>query len=80
MTASVIVFGPTGQVGSVAARTAAEHGVKVWLAMRDTNKIIPGLTEDLERTGGFHGIQTKLRELKSVTQAVKISGAKSAFI
>ena len=78
--ASVIVFGPTGQVGSVAALTAAEHGAKVWLAMRDTNKAIPGLRKDLEEAGNFHRVQADLQKLETVSQAVKISGAKRAFI
>jgi len=77
---SVIVFGPTGQVGSVAARTAAELGAKVWLAMRDINKSIPGLTEDMEKSGDFHRIQADLQEPETVSQAVKTSGAKRAFI
>lgn len=77
---SVIIFGPTGQVGSAATLTAAEHGAKVWLAMRDTNKGIPGLTEDLEKAGDFHRIQADLQEPETVSQAVKTSGAKRAFI
>lgn len=78
--ASVIVFGPTGQVGSVAARTAAEYGANVWLAMRDTNKSIPGLSKDLEKSGGFYRIQADLQEPETVSQAVKTSSAKRAFI
>ncbi|KAF2128222.1 NAD(P)-binding protein [Dothidotthia symphoricarpi CBS 119687] len=77
---SVIIFGPTGQVGSVAARTAAELGAKVWLAMRDTKKSIPGLTQDIEKTGGFCRIKADLQEPETVSQAVKTSGAKRAFI
>lgn len=76
---SVIVFGPTGQVGSVAARTAAEHGAKAWLAMRDTNKSVLGLTKDL-KAGGIYRIQTDLQEPETLSQAVKTSGAKCAFI
>ena len=37
----VIVFGPTGNIGSVAAVTAQEKGAKVYLAMRDPKKTIP---------------------------------------
>ncbi|KAF2204042.1 NAD(P)-binding protein [Delitschia confertaspora ATCC 74209] len=77
---SVIVFGPTGQVGSVVARTAVEHGAKVWLAMRNTNKSIPGLTKDLEKAGGFYRIQADLQKPETVSQAVKTSGAQRAFI
>lgn len=78
--ASVIVFGPTGQIGSVAARTAAQHGAKVWLAMRDTKKAIPGLDKDLEQSGGFQRVQADLQAPESVGQAVKTAGARRAFI
>ncbi|CAI6095117.1 unnamed protein product [Clonostachys chloroleuca] len=78
--ASVLVFGPTGKVGSYAARTAAEHGAKVWLAMRDTTKTIPGLTGDAEKAGGFNRVQADLQKPETVSEAVKTSGAKRAFI
>jgi nucleoside-diphosphate-sugar epimerase len=78
--ASVIIFGPTGQVGSVAARTAAELGAKVWLAMRDTKKSIPGLSEDMEKSGNVQRVQADLQDPETVSQAVKTSGAKRAFI
>jgi NAD(P)-dependent dehydrogenase (short-subunit alcohol dehydrogenase family) len=77
---TVIIFGPTGQVGSVAAYTAAKHGAKVWLAMRDTNKSIPGLTDEVEKTGTFCRIQADLQKPETVSHAVKTSGAKRAFI
>ncbi|VUC26643.1 unnamed protein product [Clonostachys rosea] len=78
--ASVLVFGPTGKVGSYAARTAAEHGAKVWLAMRDTTKTITGLTEDAEKAGGYKRVQADLQKPETVSEAVKVSGAKRAFI
>ncbi|CAH0054957.1 unnamed protein product [Clonostachys solani] len=78
--ASVLVFGPTGKVGSYAARTAADQGAKVWLAMRDTTKAIPGLTEDAEKAGGFQRVQADLQKPETVSEAVKVSGAKRAFI
>lgn len=78
--AAVIVFGPTGQVGSAVSRTAAEKGAEVWLAMRDTNKTIPGLAEDVEKNGRVHRIQADLLDPESVTHAVKTSGAKRAFL
>lgn len=77
---SVIVFGPTGQVGSVAARTAAGLGATVWLAMRDPSKNIPGLSKDSEAAGGFQRVQADLQNPESVSQAIKTSGAKHAFI
>lgn len=77
---SVIVFGPTGQVGSVAARTAAGLGAEVWLAMRDTSKSIPGLTKEAEEAGGYRRVQADLEKPETVSQAIKTSGAKRAFI
>ncbi|USP76457.1 uncharacterized protein yc1106_03731 [Curvularia clavata] len=77
---SVIIFGPTGQVGSVAARTAGELRAKVWLAMRDISKSIPGLTKESESTGDYHRTQADLEKPKTVSQAIKTSGAKRAFI
>lgn len=77
--APVIVFGPTGNVGSVAARTAAEQGAEVVLAMRDTSKTIPGLSKADEEAGKFSRVQADLTDSKSVEHAVKTSGAKRAF-
>ncbi|KAJ5601722.1 hypothetical protein N7510_011256 [Penicillium lagena] len=77
---TVIVFGPTGRVGSVAARTAHEHGAKVFLAMRDTQKPIPGLSAKEEQAGGFERVQADLTDPDSVAAAVEKSGARRAFI
>lgn len=77
---SVIVFGPTGGVASVAALTAREHGAKVFLAMRDTQKQIPGLSTKQEQEDGFERIQADLTNPDSVAAAVKASRAKRAFI
>lgn len=77
---TVIVFGPTGNIGSVAAQTAQKNGAKVWLAMRDTQKPIRGLTPEQEKAGGFERIQADLTKPDSVAAAVKTSGAKHAFI
>lgn len=78
--ASVIVFGPTGHIGSVAARTAAEHGAKVWLAMRDPSKAIPGLGKDVEVAGNFSRVKADLQDPAAVIDAIKTSGAKRAFV
>lgn len=78
--ASVIIFGPTGNVGSYAARTAQELGAKVFLAMRDTKKQIPGLSPEEEEKGNYERIQADLSKPDSVTAAVESSGAKRAFI
>ncbi|KAF3396475.1 Nitrogen metabolite regulation-like protein bik4 [Penicillium rolfsii] len=76
----VIVFGPTGSVGSFVARTAQQLGAKVFLAMRDTTKAIPGLSADAEKAGGFERVQADLTQPDTVTTAVQSSGAKRAFI
>ena len=76
----VIVFGPTGAVGSAAARTAEELGAKVVLAMRDTQKSIPGLDADKEKKGSFERVQADLTKPDTVRDAVTTTGAKHAFI
>jgi uncharacterized protein YbjT (DUF2867 family) len=77
---NTIVFGPTGSVGSVVARTAQHNGAKVFLAMRDSQKPIPGLTPKLEQEGGFERVQADLEDPESVHAAVEKTGAKRAFI
>jgi len=76
----VIVFGPTGNVASIAASTARELGAKVYLAMRDPQKQIPGLSEQEERDGGYERLQADLTVPETVAAAAKESGAKRAFI
>ena len=76
---SVIVFGPTGSVASFVARTAQEKGSKVFLAMRDTKKLIPGLSAEQEKHDNFERLQADLTDPASVSAAVKASGAKRAF-
>ena len=76
----VIIFGPTGNIGSFAARTAQEHGAKVFLAMRDPQKSIPGLSAEQEKAGGFERVQADLTQPDTVASAVSQTGAKSAFI
>ncbi|KAK4556454.1 hypothetical protein LTR86_006598 [Recurvomyces mirabilis] len=78
--AAVIVFGPTGNIGSVAARTAEKHGAKVFLAMRDTQKAIAGLSSEHEKSGKFERIQADMSKPETVAEAVKKSGAKRAFM
>lgn len=77
---SVIVFGPTGNIGSYCARTAAQHGAKVHLAMRDTSKSIPGLSSEQEKEGPFARVQADLTDPELVASAVSHSSAKHAFI
>ncbi|KAM0521963.1 hypothetical protein ACHAPE_002529 [Trichoderma viride] len=77
---SVIIFGATGSIGSIAARVANEQGAKVFLALRDINKPIPGLSPDQERERGFERVQADLTDVESIKAAVTKSGAKRAFI
>lgn len=78
--ANVIVFGPTGNIASVAARTAHGNGAKVWLAMRDPSKTIPGLTAEAEKAGNYTRVQADLSKPDTVAAAVKTAGATRAFI
>lgn len=73
----VIIFGPTGAVGSAAARTAASLGASVSLAMRDTQKPIPGLDE---AQGHFTRVAADLTKPETIRSALQTSGAKHAFI
>lgn len=75
----VIVFGPTGNIASVAAKTAQEEGAKVYLAMRDPTKSIQGLSADEEKAGGFERVKADMTQPDTVTAAIKETGAKSAF-
>lgn len=77
---TVIVFGPTGNIGSVAAQTAQAKGAQVWLAMRDTQKPIPGLSAAQEQAGNFHRVQADLTQPETVAAAVATSGATHAFL
>lgn len=73
---NVIVFGPTGGVGSATALTAYEAGAKVTLAMRDTSKATP----NLPAAGNFTRVEADLTDPASVRAAVASSAAKHAFI
>ena len=77
---NVIVFGPTGAVGGAAALEARKRGAKVWLAMRDTNKAIDGITAEQERDGKFIRVKADLSDPETVKQAVQLSGAKAAYV
>ncbi|KAL5049658.1 hypothetical protein BDW71DRAFT_152257 [Aspergillus fruticulosus] len=76
----VIVFGATGDVGSAAARTAHSHGAKVFLALRNVSKPVPGLTATEERNAGYERVQADLTQPDSVRNAVSKTGATHAFI
>ncbi|KAL3430633.1 hypothetical protein BDV09DRAFT_189086 [Aspergillus tetrazonus] len=76
----VIVFGATGDVGSAAARTAHSHGAKVFLALRDITKPVPGLTATEEQSAGYERVQADLTQPDTVRTAVSKTGATHAFI
>ncbi|EKG09680.1 NmrA-like protein [Macrophomina phaseolina MS6] len=76
----VIVFGATGGVGSSTARTAQRLGAKVFIALRNTEKPIPGLTREEEKEAGFERVQADLTKPETIEAAVRQSGAKHAFI
>lgn len=76
----VIVFGPTGYVGSVVAKTATKYGSQVALAMRDPKKTIRGLSPEDEKEGKYTRVQADLTKPDTVSAAVKKSGAKAAFV
>lgn len=79
--ATVIVFGPTGNVGSVVAQTAHAYGAsKVVLALRDPSKPIPGLTPAIEAARAFQRVRADFTDLASVAAAVTTTGATRAFI
>lgn len=79
MSVNTIVFGPTGGVGSAAATFAQSRGAKVYLAMRDTTKPVPGLSESDEEAGNYVRIQADLTKPDTVLAAAKESKAQSAF-
>ncbi|KAF3394013.1 Nitrogen metabolite regulation-like protein bik4 [Penicillium rolfsii] len=77
---TTIIFGPTGHVASAAALTAQQLGAKVVLALRDTQKPIPNLTDAQEKSGGFERVYADLIKPETVEAAVRSTGAKRAFI
>lgn len=76
----VIVFGPTGSVGRIVARTAQQNGAKVYLGMRDPSKPIPGLSAADETAGQFERIQADTTQPDTVREAVHKTGATRAFL
>jgi uncharacterized protein YbjT (DUF2867 family) len=74
---NVLIFGPTGGVGSAAALFARKRGATVWLAMRDTSKPISHLDSS---DPGYHRVQADLTDPSSLAQAVKTSSARTAFV
>ncbi|KAK3367996.1 hypothetical protein B0H63DRAFT_490125 [Podospora didyma] len=76
----ILIFGPTGNVGSWVARTAQAQGAKVYFAMRDTTKTIPSISPEEEKKGGYERVQADLSQPETLHKAVKSTGATRAFI
>ncbi|KAK3361837.1 hypothetical protein B0T24DRAFT_584373 [Lasiosphaeria ovina] len=76
----VIVFGATGTIGPFAARTAQEQGAKVYLALRDTEKPIPGFSAADEAAAGFERVYADLTNPETLRAAVAQTGATRAFV
>ncbi|KAJ6113225.1 hypothetical protein N7523_006542 [Penicillium sp. IBT 18751x] len=72
---NIIIFGATGGVGSAAALKAYQEGAKVTLAMRDPSKPNPTL-----RGISTVKVRADLTEPETVQNAVRQSGAKTAFV
>lgn len=79
-TPTIIIFGPTGHVGSAAALTSLNHGAKVILALRDIHKPVPGLPADQEKAGNVQRVQADLTKPDTIEAAVRSTSAKRAFI
>ena len=77
MTSPVLVFGPTGGVGSAAAIEAHRRGATVYLAMRDTKKELKGIEGD---GNNYVRVQADLAKPETIKHAVETSGAKTAFV
>lgn len=75
-----IIFGATGGVASVVARTAQEQGAKVFLALRSTQKPIPGLSPEQEKAGGYERVEADLTKPETVQAAASKTQATQAFI
>ncbi|KAG9199102.1 hypothetical protein G6514_009020 [Epicoccum nigrum] len=77
---TVLVFGPTGAVGSAAAIEAHRRGAHVYLAMRDTTKEIKNLSASDLSSPRYTKIQADLTDPDTLKQAVHQSGATIAFV
>ncbi|KAK1764995.1 hypothetical protein QBC33DRAFT_427287, partial [Phialemonium atrogriseum] len=77
---TVIVFGATGSVGSATARAAQQQGAKVFLAVRDLNKPIPGLSASEESARGFQRVTADLLQPETVRAAAAQAQATRAFV
>ncbi|KAF5506059.1 Nitrogen metabolite regulation-like protein bik4 [Colletotrichum siamense] len=78
-TPTVIIFGAAGAVGRAAAIEAHSRGARIFLAMRNTQKPIPGLSGELEEKSNFTRIEADLLKPDSIRNAISKSGATVAF-
>lgn len=76
---NVIIFGATGDVGSYAALEASKRGAQVWLAMRDTEKVISNIDKQQDQKDSFKRVKADLTDPASVKAAIEKSGAKAAY-
>ncbi|KAL4880895.1 hypothetical protein BJY04DRAFT_190328 [Aspergillus karnatakaensis] len=77
----IVVFGPTGGVGSAVIPVVHSYGHKVFLAMRDPSKLIPGLSVAEEQSSDrYERIQADLNKPDTVRAAVSKTGATHAFL
>lgn len=77
---TVLVFGPAGAVGCAAAIEAHRRGAHVWLAMRDPDKTIKGLSAYDLTSKRYTKVQADLMKPDTLKEAVEKSGATSAFV
>ena len=76
----VLVFGPTGAVGSAAALEAHARGAHVYLAMRDTGAEIKNFSPSDLSSPRYTRIRADLTDPDTLKQAVHQSGATTAFV
>lgn len=77
---NIIIFGATGDVGSATARIVRQHNHNVFLAVRDLQKPMPGLSLQEEQEAGFRRVKVDLNDPQSVHLAVTESKATRAFL
>ncbi|KAK0613691.1 hypothetical protein B0T14DRAFT_405455, partial [Immersiella caudata] len=78
----IIIFGPTGHVGSAVALSIPSFTstTPTILAMRTPSKPIPGLTPTLESSHPYHRIHANLSSPSTLTAAISSTSAKRAFL
>ncbi|KAL1595941.1 GTPase regulator Nrf1 [Paraconiothyrium brasiliense] len=77
---NVIIFGAAGAVASAAALEASSRGAKVWLSVRPSELSTLDQTPELSETKRYPRVVADLTDPSTVTQAIKTSGATTAFL